>query len=278
MFDSLVESGSHKDDLSRKGSFLLGTLVVYGILGVAIVIGGIYWTNSSIPDPSLELLTLVAPVPMADTPEVKQEQKQEAKPAASKVPQVSMREEISVIAPVVKSNEVAKATTKEVSRARSLGVVEGPRNYDAPPSAGPPGPMTNTGGGGGGGGGVGGTAPPVVVAAAPPPPPPAPKSTPTPAPPKKTIVSGGVLNGKAISKPQPPYPAIAKAARASGTVTVQITVDESGRVVSANAVSGHPLLQQAAVSAARQARFSPTMLSGQAVKVSGVITYNFVLQ
>ena len=109
----------------------------------------------------------------------------------------------------------------------------------------------------------------------PPPPPPTPK----PEPPKpKTVVSGGVLNGKAISKPQPAYPAIAKAARAQGTVTVQILVDESGRVVSASAVNGHPLLQQAAVAAARQARFSPTLLSGQPVKVSGVITYNFVLQ
>jgi protein TonB len=87
-----------------------------------------------------------------------------------------------------------------------------------------------------------------------------------------------VLNGKAISKPQPAYPAIARAARASGTVTVQVLVDERGNVVSASAVSGHPLLQQSAVAAARQAKFSPTLLSGQPVKVSGVITYNFVLQ
>ncbi len=104
----------------------------------------------------------------------------------------------------------------------------------------------------------------------PPPPPTTPK--------RNVIVSQGVLNGKAISKPAPAYPPIAKAARASGTVTVQIVVDESGRVVSASAVGGHPLLQQAAVAAARQARFSPTLLSGQPVKVSGVITYNFVLQ
>jgi TonB family protein len=94
----------------------------------------------------------------------------------------------------------------------------------------------------------------------------------------KTIVAGGVLNGKAISKPQPAYPPIAKAARASGTVTVQILVDEEGNVVSASAVSGHPLLQQAAVAAAREAKFSPTLLSGQPVKVSGVVTYNFVLE
>ncbi|HVF56091.1 MAG TPA: energy transducer TonB [Pyrinomonadaceae bacterium] len=278
MFDSLVESGSHKDDLARKGSFLLGTLVVYGILGVAIVIGGIYWANASIPDPSLELLTLVAPVPMAATPEVKQEQKADPKPASSKEPQVSMRQEISVIAPVVKSNEVAKETTKEVKVARTVNMVVGNRDIDAPPSAGPPGPMNSTGGGGGGGGTGIGTGPVAPPGDEPPPPPPAPKPTPPPPPKPKTVVSGGVLNGKAISKPQPPYPAIAKAARAQGQVTVQILVDESGRVVSANAVGGHPLLQQAAVSAARQARFSPTLLSGQAVKVSGVITYNFVLQ
>ena len=96
-------------------------------------------------------------------------------------------------------------------------------------------------------------------------------------PPPKTI-SGGVLNGRAISKPQPAYPAIARAAKASGTVTVQVLVDERGNVISASAVSGHPLLQQSAVAAARQAKFSPTLLSGQPVKVSGVITYNFVLQ
>lgn len=113
------------------------------------------------------------------------------------------------------------------------------------------------------------------AASAPPPPPPKKEATPKP-PPK--VVSGGVLNGKAISKPQPAYPPIAKAARASGPVTVQVLVDETGKVVSAHAVSGHPLLQQSAVSAARQARFSPTLLSGQPVKVSGVITYNFVLQ
>jgi TonB family protein len=97
-------------------------------------------------------------------------------------------------------------------------------------------------------------------------------------PEQKGVVSGGVLNGKAVSKPQPEYPEIAKAARASGTVTVQILVDEEGNVVSASAVSGHPLLQQAAVAAARAAKFSPTRLSGQPVKVSGVVTYNFVLQ
>jgi TonB family protein len=91
------------------------------------------------------------------------------------------------------------------------------------------------------------------------------------------IVAGGVLNGKALSKPQPHYPSAAKRERAQGTVVVQITVDETGSVIAAHAVSGHLLLRPAGVEAARRAKFSPTLLCGKPVKVTGVITYNFVL-
>lgn len=104
------------------------------------------------------------------------------------------------------------------------------------------------------------------------PPPPSPKPTP------RAPISGGVLNGKATRLVQPAYPAIARAAHASGQVRVQVLVDENGNVVSATPVSGHPLLQGSAAAAARQSKFSPTMLSGQPVKVTGVIIYNFVLQ
>lgn len=93
---------------------------------------------------------------------------------------------------------------------------------------------------------------------------------------KRNPISGGVLNGKAISLPKPDYPADARTAKAAGTVVVQVTIDEYGNVLSAKAVSGHPLLQQASVNAALQARFSPTFLMGEPVKVTGVITYNFV--
>lgn len=105
---------------------------------------------------------------------------------------------------------------------------------------------------------------------------PTPVATPTPQrPPQPTTVTGGVVNGKAINLPKPAYPPAARAIRASGAVNVQVLIDENGRVVSAQAVSGHPLLRAAAESAARQARFNPTMLSGQPVKVSGTIVYNF---
>lgn len=91
-----------------------------------------------------------------------------------------------------------------------------------------------------------------------------------------SFVSGGVLTGSATKKPIPEYPSAAKAADAGGTVTVQIVVDERGDVVSARAVAGHPTLFSASESAARRAKFKPTLLCGRPVRVSGFITYNFV--
>ena len=105
----------------------------------------------------------------------------------------------------------------------------------------------------------------------PPPPPPAPSRF------ARAPISGGLLNSKALSKPAPVYPQAAVASNASGGVEVRVLVDESGRVISAKAVSGHLLLREAAVDAAYQARFSPTVFEGLAIKVSGVVTYNFVL-
>lgn len=91
----------------------------------------------------------------------------------------------------------------------------------------------------------------------------------------KNVVSGGVLNGKALVLPKPVYPATARAAHVSGSVNVQVTVDEEGKVIAATAVSGPVLLRAAAVMAARGAKFSPTVLSGWPVKVIGNLIYNF---
>ena len=101
---------------------------------------------------------------------------------------------------------------------------------------------------------------------------------PTPAPrPILKPVSGGVLNGTALTLPPPVYPEAAKRSRTSGLVVVDVILDETGKVVSATASSGPTMLRDAAVQAALKARFSPTKLSGQPVKVSGVINYKFAL-
>ncbi len=90
-------------------------------------------------------------------------------------------------------------------------------------------------------------------------------------------VSGGVLNGKALNLPVPIYPRIAMSARTAGKVEVEVIVDETGKVISAQAVAGPASLRDAAVEAAKRARFSPTKLSGAPVKVVGIINYNFTL-
>jgi len=261
MFDNLVESSSHKEDISRKGSFIIATAVIYGVLLVTFFIAGIYWYDNHLGEMELELTTLVAPVPV---PQVKPEDKpkEEAKPV--KVEQnVDVRKEL--IADVTRTELVPKEVSAKASDVppvrRGVTTVLGNESSNAA-NAMPAGP----------GAGTVVTGPAKVQIADEPPPPEA-KPTPPRAP-----ISGGVLNGKAISLPKPAYPPIAKAAHASGTVTVQVTIDENGNVISAHAVSGHPLLQAVAVAAAKGARFSPTKLSGQPVKVTGVITYNFVAQ
>ena len=262
MFDNLVESSSHRQDISRKGSFILATTLIYAVLIAAFVVVGIVWYDAHLSELELELTTLVAPVPVPQQ-QKEPEQKQEAKP--QKVEQnVDVRKEL--VADVAESRLPPKEISAKASdvppvrRGVTTVIGSSDSNASAPMPAGP-------------GSGTVVSAPAKINIAEEPPPPAAPSPTPRTAP-----ISGGVLNGKAISLPKPAYPPIARAAHASGTVVVQVLIDENGNVVSAKAVSGHPLLQAVAVSAARQARFSPTKLSGQPVKVTGVIQYNFVAQ
>jgi len=109
-----------------------------------------------------------------------------------------------------------------------------------------------------------------------PPPPVVKKAEPPREEKKQKPVTRGVINSIAVSLPKPAYPPSAKAVSASGTVNVQVIIDEQGSVISAVATSGHLLLRAAAVNAAKQAKFTPTKLSDQPVKVTGVIVYNFV--
>jgi TonB family protein len=103
-------------------------------------------------------------------------------------------------------------------------------------------------------------------------------NAPPPAPrPLLKPVSGGVLNGMALALPPPSYPDTARRMRQSGMVQVEVVVNENGKVISARALSGPGTLREAAVEAAYRARFSPTKLSGQPVKVTGQINYNFTL-
>jgi protein TonB len=260
MFENLIESGSHKQDLSRKTTFLLSTVAIYLVLGLVLFVAGIYLYDAHLDTADLELTALVAPVPVPQQ-RAEPEKTEQAKP--QKVEQnVDVRKEL--IADVSRTELVPKEVSTKATNIppvrQGVTTVVGGSNVNAAA------PVPS-----GSGSGTTIVAPTKVDIAGDAPPPPPPKPTPPRAP-----ISGGVLNGKAVSLPKPVYPAIARQAHASGTVTVQVTIDENGNVISAHAVSGHPLLQAVAVAAARSARFSPTKLSGQPVKVTGVITYNFV--
>lgn len=266
MLDQLVESKSHSVENTRRNELLLGVFAIAIISLLSAWTFSLFGKDYGMGSGDLELSTLVAPVPVQDEPPPKEE------PKPQKDPNVDVRKEI-----IASMQETPPQVPKEVSTAKltipprdpNKYTVKGDVNFSAA-NAPPPdyrGPV-NTGGTGSdtanpGGGGKedtsGGEPPPAPIKKA------APKT-----------ISGGVLNGRAISLPKPAYPAAARAVRASGAVQVQVLIDETGKVVSASAAGGHPLLQAAAVSAARQARFSPTLLSGQPVKVSGIITYNFV--
>jgi TonB family protein len=91
-------------------------------------------------------------------------------------------------------------------------------------------------------------------------------------------IAGGVETGRVIELPKPAYSPLARAAHVKGSVEVQVIIGLDGSVIAAAAISGHPLLQAAAVDAARHARFTPTKYKGEPVKVVGVIQYNFIPQ
>jgi protein TonB len=271
MFSNLIESGSHAADLKRKGRFFLATTAFYGLLLAVTGVGSIYAYNVSLDHtPEYEFISMMRfPPAEARARETRREEPRAAAAAPARPNQIAMRIELSMQTPY--AERVASRETPETPR--GMAVVIGNRNFTPVETGGPVGPQ---GGGPPHGSVVGGG--PTVTEVEPPPPAAAPTPKPTPTRPEGPIrLPSTIISSKAIDKPAPPYPPLAKAANMQGTVAVQIVIDEGGHVLSAKATSGPPLLMQAAVQAAYRARFTPTLLGGQPVKVTGSITYNFVL-
>jgi TonB family protein len=262
MFNNLIESSSHAREFKRRGSFLLLTTIAYAVLFVAAGVASIYAYDAHLDEESTEL-GLISYVPLEPTKAVSAEPHRTTSPKNSLQITHSVRpERIDTVNP----NNVPKTVgviASPIPPARPDTEI-GPAVLD-PPSFG-------SGGQGNGSGPPNGTGGSQAVPDLGTPPP-----LPTPTP-KRILNISTILNGRAIYLPKPIYSQMARQVRASGTVVVQILIDETGKVISAHAVSGHPVLLPEAVKAAYQARFSPTILGEQPVKVSGVINYNFVLQ
>src|SRR5215218_5371068 len=111
MFENLVESSSHKDDITRKGSFIGITALIYGVLLVTFFIAGIYWYDARLGDMELELTTLVAPVPV---PQQQKEPEKQAEAKPQKVEQnVDIRKEL--VADVAESRLPPKEISAKAS-------------------------------------------------------------------------------------------------------------------------------------------------------------------
>lgn len=276
MFSNLIESGSHTRDLKRRGKFFIGALACYGLLVATVGVGSIYAYNTHLDEQhNFYLVTLIRfPTAAPRSEPVKRDTPKPGAGADSRPQMAAKRPEISLQTPY-HGDKIAKETTKEVNARTPVeisSITSDPHAFGGPIGPVKPGGSVFSDGDG--------TEGPVVKDGEAAPLPPV-KVTPTPEPRRHTgplRLPSAIIAGKATYKPAPPYPTIAKQIKQQGSVSVQIVVDEQGRVISAKATSGPPLLLQAAEQAASQARFSPTTLNGQPVKISGVITYNFVLQ
>lgn len=262
MFNNLIESSSHKREFKRRGSFFLFTVAGYVLLFTAGGVASIYAYDAQLDEQTEEIITMLRPVDLPAPPRAIVETTHSPRPPRGDNTiderRVAM---LSVEHPEVVPDHISTTpnidlpirdnvpfTVSGRDRNAEFGVKDG-TNKPSGPTTGPS---------------------MVQITEAPPP---APAVVPKP----PQIVRKAVINGEAIELPKPPYPQLAKIHHIEGAVSVQVLIDESGKVVSAHALSGNAFLTTEAVRAAYRARFSPTKLGDQPVKVSGVITYNFVL-
>lgn len=278
MLDQLVESSSHRKETARRGGFMLSTLVVV----CSIFLSGILWSlfakDLKMGEDNLEISTLVAPVPVPEDaprqpePAAKIEKQEQSQKVFETTRQANIMrideqqdtpDKISVVPNTQKARPNGNFKISEGLELEAQGFNSAMRGGE-----------NNVGGGGIG---LAESSQPMPVEKPKtkeiPPPPSLTKEIPKP--PVNTRKSLGVINGKATNLVKPAYSPAALAVRAAGAVNVQVTIDEKGNVISANAVSGHVLLRQAAETAARASKFNPTQLSLQPVKVTGLIVYKF---
>ena len=263
MFNNLIESSSHRSEFKRRGSFVLFTTASYALFFVIAGVVSIYAYDARMADQNLEIVTMM---PLVDLPApVQQAPITPNKPKGSGSKQTYSERKAPIARvdnPQVAPDKISTKPNPTLPMPKAGIVALTGRDVD---------PGQPGGSGSETGGSNAGRSNSLINVIENPPPEPSPKPAPK-------VLRKEIINGDAISLPKPPYPAMAKQMRIQGTVSVQVLIDERGKVVSAKPVSGNPFLIREAQNAAYQARFSPTFIGDQPVKVSGLITYNFVLK
>ena len=276
MLDNLIESKSNRREIKSRGGFLLAAFVLVGGFLFSAVLWSLYAKDFGIGREEFELSAIVAPIPAADNaPEpMPKQSKREQSSSAKNEPVVRQTNMLRVDETQPAPDKVSASPNAQKSRPDGFFLTKDGNETDGQISS----SSRFDEGRNGNAVGIQDTQPAKIESAEnikPPPPPPVKKTVEKTLEKKKSVVSSGVVNGQATSLPKPPYPPAAKIVGASGQVDVQVTIDETGKVVAAKAVSGHPLLRAAAEKAALSAKFNPTLLSKQPVKVTGVIVYRF---
>jgi len=267
MFEKLIESDSKGAEFKNRGRYFMISSVVVGILFITAVVFSLYAQDLNLGGRDFELVELIAPL-TPETPEGLQPRQIKLIPSQNQSEPPSRQANIARIDEVQPSPSSVSVTPNAL-RERPIGrfvIGRGPE-LDGPGTSG----SSVHRNGGPQGTGSGDTIPAIaaVMISLPP------VIKPVEKPRKNIIISDGVINGKATYLPKPLYSATARAVGAAGNVDVQVTIDETGRVISAKAVNGHPFLKTEAEKSAWKAKFSPTYLSKVPVKVTGVIVYKF---
>lgn len=268
MFDKLVESNAAQAEIKNRSRFFLVSFLVVGTLFLSAVAFSLYAAEISIGEAGFDISRLVAPE-IVEAPEPVKEVKrlateQRSSDLPTRTDNVARVDEAEFV-----PDQISTTPSNVVARP------DGQFRLDKYNRNGPnviAGPVQEMGSNRDGGSSQGSTLGDGRI-----------DSKPTTAPPpvkkvepkKDVVITLGVVNSKAKSLPPPPYPKAAQALGIEGIVNVQITIDEQGNVISSRAVDGSIMLRRAAEQAAWKAKFTPTLLSNQPVKVSGLIAYNF---
>jgi periplasmic protein TonB len=266
MFENLVECTRNRRR-SKKWTYFAVTSIIWSLALVGVIIAGIFLYDAQL-DKQLFIITMLDPLPPAPPPPPL---------GTGRVAATNTQQATTIYQPQMTSVREAPPLPAEVP-AELPG-----SNFKA----------SNTGDGFGvpGGspdgviGGVIGGSPDGVIGGTyisnpiPPPPPskPDPETQPVTPTPSRIRQSEGVIRGNAIVRPKPEYPQLARSAHQEGEVQIEITIGEDGSVVDARIMNGPALLRQAALNAARQWRFNPTLLNKTPVKVQGILTFKFTL-
>ena len=251
MFDKLVESTKEKKGRLARRLFL-ATVAVYAVALTAIGVATVIGFRPALAE-GYDVLSILNPPPVPSVPDRSSVQ---IKPNLKSAPDPGFVAPVKII-PLPPEDELSKLLGERKPITLSVaGAPLGIGRGDGMPGG------ANTG-------------------EAPPPPPPTPtpvaKPAATPAPDTVVRLTSKLTQGRVLRRVQPPYPAIARQARIQGSVQVQIDISETGAVTNVTPLSGHPLLRDAALQAARQWQFIPTELNGHRVRAIGMITFNFTL-